>query len=213
MSAVHQQWYPMEHPTYNNTNVIPSTLRDGELLKQAQAGSQTAFEVLVERYRSPLHNFIARYFGDYDQRCDVLQQVLIQFYLSLQNLRTDRTIKAWLFQVAHNRCIDELRHRRLLNFSELETEESEEKALLTEGALLLVPSVEDQAEQHEVQHIIYQAISDLPQKYQSIVWLRYTTRLNFGEIGRVLHIPESTAKTYFYRAKMRLRQSLSQNLD
>jgi RNA polymerase sigma-70 factor, ECF subfamily len=211
MSAVQQQnAVPASPSSYDTVRARLSSLKDGDLVKRALAGSQAAFETLVERYHVPLYCLIAGYFGDYDQRCDVLQQVLIQLYLSLPDLRTDGTVQAWLLRVARNRCLDELRRRHVPHFSELATEESEEEALLVEGALLLIPSVEEQAEQHEVQQLISQAISDLPHKYRAIVWLRYTTLLTFGEIGRILHIPEATAKTYFQRAKPRLRQSLSQ---
>ncbi len=211
MSAVHQQKMVTAPPiSRDSVKEMLSSLKDGDLVKQALAGNQAAFETLVERYRVPLHRFIARYFGDYDHCSDVLQQVLIQLYFSLPDLRTDGTVQAWLFRVARNRCVDELRRRHVSTFSELCNEESEEEALLVEGALLLTPSVEEQAEQHEVRDIISQAISNLPHKYQAIVWLRYTTLLTFGEIGRLLHIPEATAKTYFQRAKLRLRKSLSQ---
>lgn len=193
-------------------NKLIRSWQDGDLVKQAQAGNQVAFETLVERYRVPLLQYIASYLRDADQRSDVLQQVLIQLYLSLPDLRTEGTIQAWVFRVARNRCLDELRRRSVLHFSDLVGKQSEEEALLAEGAVLLAPSVEEQAEQHEVRDLISQAILDLPRKYQAIVWLRYTTQLTFGEIGRILHIPEATAKTYFQRAKLGLRQSLSQLL-
>ena len=75
---------------------------------------------------------------------------------------------------------------------------------------MLAPSVEEQVEQHELEQLLCQVISELPPKYRPIVWLRYRTLLNFGEIGRILHIPEATAKTCFQRAKLRMRQSLKE---
>ncbi len=188
------------------------SIKDGDLVKQAQSGNQIAFETLVDRYYIPLHRFIARYFDNYDQRCDVLQQVLIQLYLSLPDLRTEGTIQPWLFRVARNRCVDELRHRHVPNFSELAPDENDEETLISEGANMLAASVEDLVEQIEVQHFLYQAISDLPQRYRVIVWLRYSTMLTYGEVGRILQIPEATARTYFQRAKLLLRQSLVQVL-
>lgn len=214
MLPVQQQADFVEFTTYADSgSEVVLSMRDGDLVKQAQSGNKVAFETLVERYYIPLHRFIARYFGDYDQRCDVLQQVLIQLYLSLPDLRTDGTIQAWLFRVARNRCVDELRHRHVPNFSELAPDASDEDALLSEGANMLSASVEDMVEQLEEQRFLYQAISDLPQRYRVIVWLRYTTMLTFGEIGRILQIPEATARTYFQRAKLLLRQSLVQVLD
>jgi RNA polymerase sigma-70 factor (ECF subfamily) len=189
---------------------VSTSMSDGDLVAQARAGNQEAFEILVERYRGPLYQFISRYFGDYDQRCDVLQQVLIQLYISLPNLQTNRSLQAWMFRVARNRCLDELRHKHIPNFSEMSWEGSEDEAIFSSAPLMLAPSVEEQAEQHELQRLLQQVITNLPPKYRPIVWLRYTTLLNFGEIGRILHIPEATAKTYFQRAKARMRQSLGE---
>src|SRR5215469_2355148 len=94
---------------------------DGLLVQQALAGDQHAFETLVQRYSTPLFNFICRFLGEYDQACDILQQVFLQLYISLPNLRTGDPLKAWLFQVARNRCLDELRRKRAIHFSELES--------------------------------------------------------------------------------------------
>jgi RNA polymerase sigma-70 factor (ECF subfamily) len=126
----------VEFTTYaDSSSEVVLSMRDGDLLKLAQSGNTAAFETLVDRYCIPLHRFIARYFADYDQRCDVLQQVLIQFYLSLPDLRTDGTIQAWLFRVARNRCVDELRHRNVSNFSELATGEDDEEVLISAGQI------------------------------------------------------------------------------
>ncbi len=210
MSAVQQpeivEKYLFYHPEGESVLLLP----DADLVEQAQTGNQVAFEALVVRYRGPLFQFIARYFGDYDQRCDVLQQVLIQLYLSLPDLQTSKSLQGWLFRVARNRCLDELRHKHVPNFSELAAEGSEEEIFFPEGAMVLTPSAEDEVVQREMQQVLCQAIATLPPKYRPIVWLRYTTLLNFGEIGRILHIPEATAKTYFQRAKLKLRKSLGQ---
>src|SRR5215472_15354782 len=92
---------------------------DGALAQQALAGDQWAFETLVHRYGTPLFNFICHLLGDYDLACDVLQQVLLQLFISLSTLHKDKPLKSWLFQVARNRCLDELRRKRVVHFSDL----------------------------------------------------------------------------------------------
>jgi RNA polymerase sigma factor (sigma-70 family) len=211
MTSVQQPEIVGEYKRYHHPDSESILLfTDAALIEQARAGDQVAFEALVERYRSPLYQFISRYFADYDQRCDLLQQVLIQLYISLPDLQTNRSLQAWIFRVARNRCLDELRHRHVPSFTEMAWEGSEDEALFAVGALVLAPSVEEQAEQHELEQLLRQVITNLPPNYRPIVWLRYTTLLNFGEIGRILHIPEATAKTYFQRAKLRMRQSLGE---
>jgi RNA polymerase sigma factor (sigma-70 family) len=64
------------------------------------------------------------------------------------------------------------------------------------------------AEYHDLQKSLQQAIQSLPPKFRSVVQLRYTKELSFGEIGRLLNMPENTAKTYFQRARPLLRAAL-----
>ena len=85
---------------------------DSVLVKYARAGDQQAFELLVSRYHSHLTSYIRSFLSDGEQVADVLQEVYLRLYLSLPTLLADRELKGWLFQVAHNRCIDELRKRR-----------------------------------------------------------------------------------------------------
>jgi len=58
------------------------------------------------------------------------------------------------------------------------------------------------------QHRLRAAIQRLPSALRAVVWLRYTEALSFSEIGQRLHIPPSTAKTYYYRSRSWLRVAL-----
>ena len=103
---------------------------DGALVGQAQAGDQRAFECLVNRYHRSLASYIGGLLKDGEQTADVLQQVYLQLYLSLPTLLTSVSLRGWLFQVARNRCLDELRRRRrqaAVPFSALEWEYGEEE--------------------------------------------------------------------------------------
>src|SRR2546423_9471852 len=126
-------------------------ISDGELVKQTLAGDQYAFEMLVRRYNVPLFNFICHCLGDYDQACDVLQQVFLQLYISLPKLRMGEPLKAWLFQVARNRCLDELRRKRAIHFSELESGNDEDEVSPLDAMLDTDPLPEELAERHDLQ--------------------------------------------------------------
>jgi len=188
-----------------------AVLSDGALVEQALAGDNHAFELLVRRYNTQLFNFIYHLLGDYDQTCDILQDVFVRLYLSLPTLCLQKPLKPWLLQVAHHRSVDELRRirrRPTVYLSELELSSEDDEipwlSALADGS----PLPEELAEQHDLQRRLLQAIRALPPKFRSIVLLRYVGQLNFSEIGRVLQIPEATAKTYFLRAKPQLRASL-----
>jgi RNA polymerase sigma factor (sigma-70 family) len=188
-------------------------IADGVLVQQTLAGDQRAFEMLVRRYNVPLFNFICHCLGDYDQACDVLQQVFLQLYISMPTLRTGEPLKAWLFQVARNRCLDELRRKRAIHFSELESANDEDDL----SPLAIMPDTqplpEEIAEHRDLQQSLQRAIQGLPPKFRSVVLLRYAGQLSFSEIGKTLNMPEATAKTYFQRARPLLRAALAAQMQ
>jgi RNA polymerase sigma-70 factor (ECF subfamily) len=191
---------------------IEITDTDGVLAQQTLAGDQVAFEKLVQRYSTSLFNFISRFLNDYDAASDILQQVFTQLYISLPKLRTGEPLKAWLFQVARNRCLDELRRKRVIHFSELQSSNEDEDL----SPLAIIPDTsplpEDVAEHHDLQQMLQEAIATLPPKFRAVVLLRYAAQLSFSEIGHTLQMPEATAKTYFQRAKPLLRAALKESL-
>jgi RNA polymerase sigma factor (sigma-70 family) len=189
-------------------NVNPE-ITDGMLVTQTLAGDQTAFEMLVNRYNTPLFNFICHCLGDYDLSCDILQQVFLQLYISMPTLRTGEPLKAWLFQVARNRCLDELRRKHAIHFSELEASNDDDDLSPLDIMPDMHPQPDEMAERNDLQQKLRQAIDTLPPKFRSVVLLRYAGQLSFSEIGKALNMPEATAKTYFQRARPLLRQAMA----
>ncbi len=190
-----------QKPTYEIT--------DGMLVQRALAGDQSSFESLVRRYNTSIFNFICHCLGDYDLACDVSQQVFLQLYISMPTLRTGEPLKAWLFQVARNRCLDELRRKKAIHFSELEASNDEDDL----SPLAIMPDEgplpEELAERSDLKQKLRAAIDTLPPKFRSVVLLRYAGQLSFSEIGKTLSMPEATAKTYFQRARPLLRTAMA----
>jgi len=185
---------------------------DGVLVGQAQAGDQSAFELLVSRYHCPLVSYIRGFLKDDDQAYDVVQHVYLQLYVSLPILLTNVSLKGWLFQVARNRCLDELRRRRRwaeVPFSTLDQEYREEELSSLEAIPNPEPLPEEIAERVDLYCSLQEALASLPPKLRSIVHLRCFRQLSFSEIGDMLDMRENTVKTYFHRSLPRLRRVLA----
>ncbi|GAC1357014.1 MAG: hypothetical protein NVS2B12_14570 [Ktedonobacteraceae bacterium] len=203
------------HTSSHNRESRPS-IEDGFLAQQALLGDERGFEGLVHRYNQQLFNFIYHTLGDYDQACDVLQKVFLKLYLALPDLKQDQLFKAWLFRVADHCCIDEIRLRRrkpVLYFSELASLYDTDEFSIAEDILETGPSPEEIAVEHNTQQLLQQAIDTLPVRYRAIVRLRYMAQMSFAEIEQALDIPQTTAKTYFHRAKPLLRLVLKELLS
>ena len=194
------------------TETCSQNLPDGILAQQSLDGDQRAFETLVENYRPLLFNSIYHILGDYDQSCDILQQVFLQLYLSLPTLKQDKSFRGWLLKVARNRCLDELRRKHALPFSTLEVIEDEEEVSLLLSLSDPNPLPEEIAEHHDLKSSVRRAIDGLPPQYRRVVLLRYAGQRSFAEIGQALSIPAATAKTHFQRAKVLLRAALTSEM-
>jgi RNA polymerase sigma-70 factor (ECF subfamily) len=191
-------------------------ISDAVLIKQAFTGDQLAFETLVNRYETTLYNFVKSLLRDHEQAGDVVQFVFLQLYRFLPKLngnllseRSKTPLKSWLFQVAANRCKQEIRRKKLLYFCELEVIPDEDHVTTEPDFVDSSPLPEEIAEQRELQHILYMAIQTLPARPRSVVLLRYTEELSFGEIGLRLNMPENTVKSHFHRARRHLRAMLT----
>jgi RNA polymerase sigma-70 factor (ECF subfamily) len=195
--------------THLRASQRPSELTDAILIQQAQSGDDSAFAILVGRYSPLLFHLIASRVRDEDLAQDVLQHVFLQLYRGFPTLQPDETIKSWLCQVAHHRCIDELRRKRPILFSEM-GEGPGGEALSFLAALPDTDQLpQEQLELLELRQRILRAIERLPACVRAVVWLRYAQQLSFREIGQALCIPESRAKTYFHRARKPLRTLLA----
>ena len=198
---------------HRKSNKQHSDLSDEVLVQQARLGDHHAFELLVDRYSALLLRQITHLLRDEDLAHDVLQYVFLQMYRSLPTLRSVGTLKGWLCQVARNRSFDELRRKRPVFFSEI--------ALVSDGvehsSLLMLPDPDplpqELVELRDLRELLLEAIEMLPSRSRAVVLMRYTNQLSFREIGQELSIPETTAKTYFYRARTQLRTLLEPEFE
>src|SRR5258708_12015119 len=112
----------MQQHEYAGAPIKDNEVPHSELVKQAAAGDQYAFEALTQRYQGLLLRYINSYLRDYDQAHDVLQQVLLQLYLCLPTPTASESLKPWLLQLARHRPIHELpktKMSQVIHFSDL----------------------------------------------------------------------------------------------
>lgn len=196
------------------------TISEEALVIRAAEGEFAAFEELINLYKQPLWKFVYRLLNNTEDANDAVQQILIQVYRSLSGLGNPASFRSWLFMIARNKCIDQLRRKSSLSFSDFgdatgmdggDDDEGEDFSPL-QYFRDPSPLPDEVIERHETQRILREAIARLPERPRQVVALRYTTDLSFAEIGEVLNMNENTAKTLFQRAKNQLRYYLKQQL-
>jgi RNA polymerase sigma factor (sigma-70 family) len=183
---------------------------DEELARAYCDGDRDSFAELVRRYMKPVFNVAYRMTGSYADADDIAQDVFVQVFKSLPSTRLDLPFRPWLYVVARNKCLDFLKRKRPLNFSALEDPDGSESAV--DSIADSGPLPEELLERADLQRLLRDAIALLPERYRSVVALRYGGGLTFAEIGQALSLPENTVKTHFQRAKAALKLDLASKL-
>ena len=183
---------------------------DHELLVAIRDGDESAFQEIVRRYRNPITNFIYRMLDDYDRSVELAQETFIRVYTSASRYQANYSFSTYIYRIATNLAISELRkrkRRKLVSlFSPYTNEEGEtlemdppDQSVLQDEALI----------ENERRKAVARAIKSLPEKYRAAVVLRDVEGLSYDRIAEVMNLSEGTVKSRINRARNLLKEKLS----
>ncbi len=181
---------------------------DRVVVEAVLGGQQHRFGELVDRYQTQIVNYVCRMLGNYEDAVDLSQDVFLKAYSALGTYRPQYPFPAWLFRIARNAAIDEIRKRRLATVSldaPMEFDDGEAGREVESAGL----DPQDAYLGLEFADRISSAIDGLPDKYREPIVLRHAAELSYEEIAEALELPIGTVKTRIFRARDALRHSLA----
>jgi RNA polymerase sigma-70 factor, ECF subfamily len=183
---------------------------DPELIRRAQGGDRTAFEVLVRRYDREVLRLALKVMGSPEEAADLYQEAFLKVYRSLSRFRFESTFSTWLYRVVMNVCLDHLRRQKARNeVQPPETEEGQAGFFHTveDGRPGLNP--EQALRAKEINRRIGSALERLSPRERMVFELKHYEGLRLRAIGEVCGTSEETAKNCLFRATQKLRLSLA----
>ena len=190
-----------------------STSTDQEVVEWARQGHERAYRELVRRYQRPVFSLIYRMVRDRERAEDLAQETFVKVLNALGSYRPQYKFSSWIFKIANNAAIDQLR-RRELNTLSLDGAPDAVTAERQEGSSLQIAhsgeSPLQELEARELGSQIERAISQLRPEYRSCIILRHVEGRAYEEIAEILDLPLGTVKTYIHRARSELRDLLEQ---
>ena len=167
---------------------------DEDLLRAFGDGDDRAYALLYDRHRRPLFLFAARMLGDGEAARDLVQDVFLALLERRGQMREVRSVRAWLFTVARNRCLTWLRQGR--NRSRLD------EAAAGEAAAAAAPAGDEDAA------LVRRALAELPDEQREVLILREYQDLSYREIAAIAQTTESAVKSRLFRARQALGERL-----
>ena len=171
------------------------------------------FGTLYEKFSRPIHSYVYRLLGSLEDADDVTQEVFTRAYISWNDLYDRDNLSPWLYRIATNLCVDQLRRRKRISWWPLSRERREGGASdgREEDTSYLPPNNGGIPEVGEREHI-QRALATMPRDYAVALVLSAAQGVPYQEIGAILGISPNAAATRISRAK-RLFMEVYQRFD
>ena len=179
---------------------------DWDLVERLKSGDDRAFDSLLARYRRPVLNFVYRMTGNAADADDVAQGVFVRAYQAIQKpsfRRTGASFSTWLFQVARNAALDDLRRRKRHPAESLDMIQEHGDIAGTAG------TSRDTVSSKETGAQIAAAVALLPEDQRAALILAEYEDLGYAEIAAILECSEKSVESRLYRARHFLRERLA----
>lgn len=170
---------------------------DFALLRKAQRGDERAFAVIVRSYELPVYNYVLRTVGDRALAEDLTQDIFMRVYQGLPGFSLRCRFTTWLFQIAKNRLLDELRARERRPYAAVSIEDAPP-----------IDVVDAPPERVETIDAVWRAVALLNPDLKMSLLLRDVVGLSYHEIADSLEITLATVKWRIYKAREEVQLAL-----
>lgn len=188
-------------------------LSDNQLVAAAKAGDEDAFAEIVARYRGQITNFLYRFLNDYEESVDLAQETFVRVYFALDRYHTEYAFSTYIYRIASNLAISELRkrkRRRIMSLTGLFQGEEQDAEFQPEDGAALPDQLLVETERDR---IIAKAIAALPEKYRLPIVLRDVEQRSYEEVAAIMGLGLGTTKSRISRGRGLLREKLQGYFD
>jgi RNA polymerase sigma-70 factor (ECF subfamily) len=176
---------------------VPLPQPDLLVLRKAQLGDERAFAVLVHAYELPVFNYVFRMVGDRPLAEDLTQDIFLRIYQGLPQFSLRCRFTKWMFQIAKNRVLDELRARERKPRSTVNVDDAPPLEV-----------IDAPVEQTEAIEALWRAVEALNADLKMALLLRDIAGLSYNEIADSLEVTLATVKWRIYKAREEVQIAL-----
>jgi len=161
-------------------------------------GNEEGFAQIYQSFSRQMFSVAVRILQDREEAEDILQESFIMAFGKINSFRGDATFGSWLKRIVVNKAINQIKKRKLY-FEEIGENES-----LSDDEVIEYPTLSTKE--------IQEGIDELPNGYRAVISLFLLEGYSHKEIAEEMEISESTSKTQYKRAKLRLRDILNKKI-
>ena len=182
---------------------------DAALMTRVKQGDMTAFAELVDKYKQPVINLLARLLHDATEAEDIAQSTFLQVFKSAHRYNPKASFASWLFTIARRLGLNEIRRRSRHPADSIESTRKEgDDRLPQEFVDAANPVPPENLLRRELEQKIEESLAQLPENQRTAILLCRQDELTYEEIAEVLECSLSATKSLIFRARESLKQRL-----
>ncbi|NLY43522.1 MAG: sigma-70 family RNA polymerase sigma factor [Clostridiaceae bacterium] len=178
------------------------------LIQKCKNGDVEAFEQLIESYQKKVFGIAFRMLGNTEDASDVAQEVFLKVFKSITNFKEESSLSTWIYRIATNVCLDEIRKRKKATVvsinSTIQLEDGEIDMQVEDQG----PHPDEIVERKELENEVKKAIERLNNEHKIVIILRDIQGLSYDEIADILQCSLGTVKSRINRARNSLKNIL-----
>jgi RNA polymerase sigma-70 factor (ECF subfamily) len=202
-------------PDTNRKRTKWKELTDEELMLLVQDGETDCFDLLVDRFKVRLFNYLFRLTGNREEAEEVAQEAFVKAYIHAGKYKTIARFSTWLYTIATNLVRNRMRSKSrapkiysLWGKSRFDGDEETQLDILDPGR-----SPDEKLNDRELSDVIQKAIKRIPEKYRECFVLREINQLSYEEISAVTSLKLGTVRSRINRARGHFRQIVEPILE
>ena len=187
---------------------------DAALMLRVKRGDRAAFTELVEKWQQPTMNFVFSTLRDETESEDVAQNTFVQVWKSRDRYERTAKFSTWLFTIARNLCLNEIRRRSrhpAESLEETHAEHDDQPSRQYEDKKMFLPT--DNVLHGELAKKIEEALSELPENQRTAILLCRRDEVSYEEIADILGCSLSATKSIIHRGRETLKEKLKPYLQ
>lgn len=183
------------------------------LIEQAKDGDLEAFETLIINYEKLVYNVIYRLIGNPEDTYDLSQETFIKVYTKINQFDGSSKFSTWLYRIATNTCLDELRRRKRKETFSIDQGIEGESGYIYPEQEDKSENIENKIVEKEKALIIQKALGQVNEKNREALVLRDIQQLSYEEIADILKLSLGTVKSRISRGRQQVKKILMQDKE
>jgi RNA polymerase sigma-70 factor, ECF subfamily len=172
-------------------------LSDQEIIDSVRKGNDSDYSIIVDRYKNKAFSMLKRMLKNELDAEEVLQDCFLKAFKSLSSFKGEAKFSTWFYRIVYNTALTKISSKKRMTEAEMSSVEDHFNLESEYGS--------DETEKKDVNQLIHDTISKLPERYSAIITMFYLNEMTIEEISEAMQLSVSNVKVMLHRSRNSLR--------